>query len=89
MIISASYHGRRDPDHLRKLVPAPQLAKPGGTLGRADTFQRQHTPVAVPVAVLCKFSEDQSANLASMIAFWAFFCIFPCSWCSSPCSGSS
>jgi hypothetical protein len=60
-----------------------------GTLVRADAFQRQHTPVAVPVAVLRKFSEDQSANLASMIAFWAFFSIFPCPGVHHPCSGSS
>ncbi|MBB5153020.1 YihY/virulence factor BrkB family protein [Saccharopolyspora phatthalungensis] len=29
------------------------------------------------VAVFRKFGEDRSANLASMLAFWAFFSIFP------------
>jgi membrane protein len=33
--------------------------------------------MAIPIAVFKKFSEDQSTNLASMIAFWAFFSIFP------------
>ena len=33
--------------------------------------------MAVAVATLKKFSEDQSANLAAMIAFWGFFSIFP------------
>lgn len=46
-------------------------------LDRVDEFQQQHKPVAIPIAVFKKFSEDQSTNLASMIAFWAFFSIFP------------
>jgi YihY family inner membrane protein len=46
-------------------------------LDRVDAFQQQHKPVAIPIAVVKKFSEDQSTNLASMIAFWAFFSIFP------------
>jgi YihY family inner membrane protein len=33
--------------------------------------------VAVAVATFKKFSEDRSANLAAMIAFWGFFSIFP------------
>jgi len=46
-------------------------------LDRFDSYQQQHKPVAIPIAVFKKFSEDQSTNLASMIAFWAFFSIFP------------
>jgi membrane protein len=46
-------------------------------LDEVDAFQRRHPPLAVPVAVFRKFAEDQSSNLASMIAFWAFFSIFP------------
>ena len=46
-------------------------------LGRLDEFQREHTSLAVLVAVFRKFDEDQSVNLASMIAFWAFFSVFP------------
>jgi YihY family inner membrane protein len=42
-----------------------------------DAFQREHKAVGIPVAVLRKFIDDQSTNLASMIAFWAFFSIFP------------
>ena len=33
--------------------------------------------MGVAVATVKKFSEDQSANLAAMIAFWAFFSVFP------------
>ena len=46
-------------------------------LDRIDAYQQQHTPVAIPIAVVKKFAEDKSTNLASMIAFWAFFSIFP------------
>jgi YihY family inner membrane protein len=44
---------------------------------RLDEFQQRHRWLAVPVAVVRKFAEDQSTNLASMIAFWAFFSLFP------------
>lgn len=44
---------------------------------RVDLFQRRHRPLAIAVAVARKFGEDQSTNLASMIAFWAFFSVFP------------
>jgi membrane protein len=46
-------------------------------LNRVDTFQQRHPAVGVPVAVVRKFSEDKSTELASMIAFWAFFSVFP------------
>lgn len=46
-------------------------------IDRLDAYQRRHRWLAVPVAVARKFSEDQSTNLASMIAFWAIFSIFP------------
>src|SRR5690242_12866417 len=44
---------------------------------KIDAAQKERTPTSVAVAVFKKFSEDQSTNLASMIAFWAFFSIFP------------
>jgi len=46
-------------------------------LGRANEVQKQHSALAVPVAVLRKYSEDHSGNLANMIAFTAFFSLFP------------
>jgi membrane protein len=48
-----------------------------GLKAKADAFQQQHAWSAIPVAVLRKFSDDNSSNLAAMIAFWAFFSIFP------------
>jgi YihY family inner membrane protein len=44
---------------------------------RIDHGQQRRRKVAVALATLKKFSEDRSSNLASMIAFWAFFSIFP------------
>ncbi|HET8599728.1 MAG TPA: YihY/virulence factor BrkB family protein [Segeticoccus sp.] len=48
-----------------------------GVTDRADDFQQRHSALAVPVAVVRKFGEDKSTNLASMIAFWAFFSLIP------------
>ena len=47
------------------------------TTERLDGFQRRHTAAAVPVAVIRKFTEDRTFGLASTIAFWAIFSIFP------------
>jgi YihY family inner membrane protein len=46
-------------------------------LDRADDFQQKHKPLAIAIATFKKFGEDQSTGLASQIAFWAFFSIFP------------
>jgi YihY family inner membrane protein len=46
-------------------------------LDKVDAYQQQHKALAIPIAVFKKFTEDQSTNLASMIAFWAFFSVFP------------
>jgi membrane protein len=48
-----------------------------GFMEKVDVVQKRSTPMSVAVATLKKFSEDQSTNLATMIAFWAFFSIFP------------
>jgi membrane protein len=46
-------------------------------LKKVDAAQKQTKPTGVAVATFKKFSEDHSTNLAAMIAFWAFFSIFP------------
>jgi membrane protein len=46
-------------------------------LKKLDSAQKSTKPTGVAVATFKKFSEDQSTNLAAMIAFWAFFSIFP------------
>ena len=42
-----------------------------------DGFQQRHAALSVPVAVLRKFGDDQGGNLAGLIAFRAFFSLFP------------
>ena len=46
-------------------------------LEKLDHYQQRHRKTAIAFATVKKFSEDQSSSLASMIAFWAFFSIFP------------
>ncbi len=46
-------------------------------LDRLDSFQQRHPVLGVPIAVTRKFIEDESINLAAVIAFWAFFSVFP------------
>jgi membrane protein len=48
-----------------------------GKLDRLDSYQQRHPALGVPIAVVRKFLDDQSINLAAVIAFWAFFTIFP------------
>ena len=42
-----------------------------------DRYQQRHAAFAVPFAVLKKFGDDQGGNLAALIAFRAFFSLFP------------
>jgi membrane protein len=44
---------------------------------RLDTGQRDRPWLAFPVAVVKKFSEDSSSNLAVIITYYAFFSLFP------------
>jgi YihY family inner membrane protein len=46
-------------------------------LNRVDEVQKHHRRTSIAVATFKKFSDDKSSNLATMIAFWAFFGIFP------------
>ena len=42
-----------------------------------DSFQQRHTALAIPFAVVKKFSDDSAGNLAALFAYYAFFSIFP------------
>jgi YihY family inner membrane protein len=46
-------------------------------LRRLDRYQQRHRWAAFPYAVVKKFSEDQAGNLAALIAYYAFFSVFP------------
>ena len=42
-----------------------------------DRLQRGHIALAFPVAVLKKFGDDRASRLAALIAYYAFFSLFP------------
>lgn len=42
-----------------------------------DRFQRKHAVAAVPIAVVRNFSDQGAGNAAAVLAYWAFFSIFP------------
>jgi YihY family inner membrane protein len=48
-----------------------------GVLAAVDAWQRRHAPVAFVVAVGRKFSDDGASRLAALIAYYAFFSLFP------------
>lgn len=47
------------------------------TIGRFDAFQRRHRLLGLPLAVIYKYFDDQGPYLAAIIAYYAFFAIFP------------
>lgn len=47
------------------------------TIGRFDAFQRRHRLLGLPLAVVYKYFDDQGPYLAAIIAYYAFFAIFP------------
>lgn len=48
-----------------------------GIGGRVEAMTRRHPSLAVSLATLKKFQEDRSQYMAAMLAFWAFFSVFP------------
>jgi YihY family inner membrane protein len=42
-----------------------------------DRYQQGHRGLAVPFAVIKKFSDDQAGSLAALIAYYGFFSLFP------------
>jgi YihY family inner membrane protein len=46
-------------------------------LDRLDGWQKRHAVVAFPLAVMRKFMDDRASSLAALIAYYAFFSLFP------------
>jgi membrane protein len=42
-----------------------------------DRYQQKHRWLAIPVAVFKKFGDDQGGSLAALVAYYAFFSLFP------------
>ncbi|WP_458247430.1 YihY/virulence factor BrkB family protein [Streptomyces sp. MAI_2237] len=48
-----------------------------GFLARVDAYQRRHRWVGLPLGVVYKFYDDQVTYLAALLAYYAFFSLFP------------
>jgi YihY family inner membrane protein len=48
-----------------------------GPVRRFDAYQQRRKGLAVPIAVFKKFGDDQGGNLAALVAYFAFFSLFP------------
>jgi membrane protein len=46
-------------------------------LASLDAWQRSHVAAAFPLAVLKKFGDDRGSSLAALMAYYAFFSLFP------------
>lgn len=46
-------------------------------LARVDSLQQRHRLIAIPLAVLKKFSDDDAGSRAALIAYFGFFSLFP------------
>lgn len=42
-----------------------------------DRYQQRHRPLAIPMAVVKKFSDDQGGSLAALIGYYGFLSLFP------------
>jgi YihY family inner membrane protein len=48
-----------------------------GAVTRIDNYQRRHRWIAVPLATVYKFVEDQGTYLAAMMTYYGFVSLFP------------
>ena len=50
---------------------------PLAPIKRFDAFQQRHAALAIPLAVVRKFGDDSAGKLAALVAYYAFFSLFP------------
>ena len=48
-----------------------------GALRRVDRFQQRHPWLGIPFAVVTKFGDDAGGALTTLLAYNAFFALFP------------
>lgn len=58
-------------------TPSAEIRPATGLAGFLDRFQRRHTVVGFPLAVIYKFADDQGAYFAAMLAYYGFVSLFP------------
>jgi membrane protein len=54
-----------------------QVVDPMRPVRAFDRFQQRHRSLAIPIAVVKKFGNDQGGNLAALVAYYSFFSLFP------------
>jgi membrane protein len=54
---------------------------PSRVVDAVDAYQRAHRWPGFPLAVICKFGDDQGPYLAALITFYRFLPLFPCCCC--------
>ena len=48
-----------------------------GEIGPVDGFQRRHSVLGLPIAVIYKYVDDQGTYLAVIVTYYALFAVFP------------
>ena len=68
-------------DHTQDEAGVGEAPRRPGVLTRVvasvDRWQRRHALGGFPLAVLKKFGEDRASSLAALVAYYAFFSLFP------------
>lgn len=56
----------------------PEFDGPGpGTVGPVDAFQRRHSVIGFPIAVIYKFIDDFGGYLCALMTYYGFLSLFP------------
>src|SRR4051812_38365734 len=61
-------------------MPRDAAQTPGAgrrALTAIDRWQREHAPAAFAVALAKKFADDRASSFAALLAYYAFFSLFP------------
>jgi len=48
-----------------------------GVIDKVDAYQRQHRWLGFPISILKKFGDDEAGKHAALMAYYAFFSLFP------------
>ena len=67
----------REVDNTAQPEPAEVPGPLPGPLPAIDTFQQRHPWLAVPIAVVKKFGDDDAGKAAALISYFAFLSVFP------------
>jgi YihY family inner membrane protein len=64
-------------DARRRSEPPARKSAVKRLVGKMDAYQRGHRWLGFPLAVVKKFGDDQAGYLAALVAYYAFFSLFP------------